>query len=89
MKSTTRVAAFLAAALGATLALATPSGAAPPTPVLPPPSADVFVTTTNAMMRPSDVPASLLPDAAWSVGYQSPPGGQDPFPVCVYVPNSR
>ena len=88
MKSTTRVAAFLAAALGATLALATPSGAAPPTPVLPPPSADVFVTTTNAMMRPSDVPASLLPDAAWSVGYQSPPGGQDPFPVCVYGPNS-
>ena len=44
MKSTTRVAAFLAAALGATLALATPSGAVAPTSVLPPPSADVFVT---------------------------------------------
>lgn len=79
---------MLAAALVATLALATPSGAAQPSPVLPPPTADVFVTTTNAMMRPGDVPASLRPKGAWSVGYQSPPGGQDPFPVCVYGPNA-
>ncbi len=86
MMSTTRVAAFLAAALGATIAVATPSGAAPPSPVLPPPSADVVVSTSNAMMRPSDVPASLLPDEAWSVSYLSPPGGQDPYPVCVYSP---
>ena len=78
----------LAALLAATFALATPSGAAQPDPVLPPPSADVFVTTTNAMMRPGDVPASLLPQGAWSVGYQSPPGGQDPFPACVYGRNA-
>lgn len=88
MVSTARVAAFLVAALGAAFALATPSGAAQPSPVLPPPSADVFVTTTNAMMRPGDVPTSLLPKDAWSVGYQSPPGGQDPFPVCVYGRNA-
>lgn len=86
MKSTTRVAAFLAAALSATFALASPSGAAPPNPVLPPPSADVFVATSNAMMRPRDVPTSLLPDEAWSVSYMSPPGGQDPYPVCISSP---
>jgi hypothetical protein len=86
MKSTTRVAGFLAVALSATFALATPSGAAPPSPVLPPPSADVFVATSNAMMRPSDVPTSLLPDEAWSVSYMSPPGGQDPYPVCISSP---
>ena len=80
MKSTTRVAAFLAAALSATLALATPSGAAPPSPVLPPPSADVFVTTSNAMMRPSDVPASLLPDEAWSVSYHESARRPGPVP---------
>jgi hypothetical protein len=68
------------------ITLATPSGAAPPSPVPPPPSADVFISTTNAMLRPSDVPASLLPDEAWSVSYLSPPGGQDPYPVCNYSP---
>lgn len=88
MVSTTRGVTALAALLAATMALATPSAAAQPDPVLPPPSADVFVSTTNAMMRPGDVPASLLPKGAWSVGFQSPPGGQDPFPVCVYGRNS-
>jgi hypothetical protein len=88
MVSTARGVTTLAAVLAATMALATPSGAAPSDPVLPPPSADAFVSTTNAMMRPGDVPASLLPEGAWSVGYQSPPGGQDPFPVCVYGRNA-
>jgi len=88
MVSTVRGVTALAALLAATMALTAPSGAAQPDPVLPPPSADVFVSTTNAMMRPGDVPASLLPKGAWSVGYQSPPGGQDPFPVCVYGRNS-
>lgn len=88
MVSTARGATVLAAALAVTLTLATPSGAAQPSPVLPPPSADVLVSTTNAMMRPSDVPSALLPDAAWSVSFQSPPGGQDPFPVCVYGRNA-
>ena len=87
MVSMRRGAAVLATALALTV-LAGPSIAAPSEPVLPPPSADVFVSTTNAMMRPGDVPASLLPKGAWSVGYQSPPGGQDPFPVCVYGRNS-
>lgn len=86
MKSTTRVSVLLSAAMGATIALAAPSGAAPPRPVLPPPSADTFVATSNAMLRPSDVPASLLPDEAWSVSYMSPPGGQDPYPVCISSP---
>jgi hypothetical protein len=46
----------------------------------------VFVTTSNAMLQPADVPPNLLPDEAWSVSYMSPPGGQDPYPVCIYSP---
>jgi hypothetical protein len=86
MRSRNGSASVMAGALVATVALASPAGAVQPPPVQAPPSSQTLVTTTNAMMQPSDVPAPLLSKDAWSVSYTNPPGGQDPTPVCIYGP---
>jgi hypothetical protein len=52
----------------------------------PPPTPDTLVEATNAMMRPGDLTGALsLPVAGrtFSTGFFNPPGGQDPFPVCI------
>lgn len=53
-----------------------------------PPSPSVLTTSTNALLRPADVVGVLATQVSASdsyrVGYMSPPGGQDPLPVCDY-----
>jgi hypothetical protein len=54
----------------------------------PPPSAQQLVAASNAMLQPNEVSGPLLAgttssDRLFSTGFNNPPGGQDPLPVCV------
>ena len=55
----------------------------------PPTSADLS-TATNALMRPADLTgvlaAGITSKDAYRVGYNNPPGGQDPLPICSSGP---
>ena len=76
-----RIGLGLAGAAGFSLVLLAPpamaedSNAAPPTP-------EAASQTTNAMLQPGDVPAVLGSASGVDIGYDIPPGGQDPFPIC-------
>lgn len=76
------VIAGLAISLASPPALATDSQATVPAP-------EVVTQTTNAMVQPDDVPAVLGGASAVNVGYQIPPGGQDPFPLCYRLGDLR
>lgn len=72
------------------LGLMTPAGAAPQ-PVAVPPSPGALTSATNAMLQPGDVTGALaqgkpaMSDAGGlRTGFNAPPGGQDPLPVCAY-----
>lgn len=54
-----------------------------------PPSTEVLTQTTNAMLQPADVPAALGGGQDLSTGYNIPPGGQDPMPLCYGKGNMR
>jgi len=61
------------------------------TPVAPPPTSSALVSATNAMLRGSDVTGPLAKGSSGMsmadtlrTGYNAPPGGQDPMPVCAY-----
>lgn len=75
------VAAALIASFGASASAAEEPVAAPPTP-------SVLTSATNAMLRPAEVVAPLaksqVPSGTnwFQTGFNNPPGGQDPMPVC-------
>lgn len=73
----------------AAVMLAEPVRAAEP-PVAPPPTPVELVAGTNAMLQPGDVNGALAQGTAlmsmpgtFRAGFNAPPGGQDPLPVCV------
>lgn len=47
-----------------------------------PPAVDDLSSVTTALLYPGDVPAALGGGGSISVGYDIPPGGQDPMPMC-------
>ena len=74
----------------ALLALSSPAQAVQP-PVAAPPSPAELVAATNALLQPGDVTGPLTGGTAVlsmsgtvRTGFNAPPGGQDPLPVCVY-----
>lgn len=77
-------------ALALTFTLTPLAQAAPPS-LAPPPTPAELVSATNAMLQPGDV-TGVLTTGSPSVtlgntlrtGFNSPPGGQDPLPVCAY-----
>lgn len=76
-------------AVASALALSTPVFAAEP-PVASPPPPGSLTEATNAMLQPRDVSGALadgepaLWDRSFRTGFNAPPGGQDPLPVCAY-----
>lgn len=75
--------------IAAMMVLAAPVHAAEP-PVAPPPTPAELVAGTNAMLQPGDVTGALAQGTAtmsmpgtFRTGFNAPPGGQDPLPVCV------
>lgn len=76
-----RIGLGLAGAAGFSLVLLAPPALAAD-PQAAPPSPEVASQTTNAMLQPGDVPAVLGSATGIDTGYDIPPGGQDPFPIC-------
>jgi hypothetical protein len=76
----------------ALIAMSMPATQAQESPAFaPPPSAELLVQATNAMMQPADLTGALAVPASgriFATGFNNPPGGQDPFPACV-VPTSN
>lgn len=92
--SATRVVLASAGVLALTISLPPLVQASPtpaPTELAPPPAPAQLVSATNAMLQPGDV-TGVLTKGSPSVtlgntlrtGFNSPPGGQDPLPVCAY-----
>lgn len=80
---------WVGAGIAAMVVLAAPVHAAEP-PVAPPPTPGELVAGTNAMLQPGDVTGALAQGTAtmsmpgiFRTGFNAPPGGQDPLPVCV------
>ena len=65
----------------AAIALTNPAGASPNAQA-PAPSPETLRETTTAMLQPDDMPARLGGPGAQNVGFNIPPGGQDPYPIC-------
>ena len=77
----------LVAGLAASLVLSAPAQAAPE-PVGLTPTPQELVRATNSMLSfDLDPVLAAGSDGRYSTGYNNPPGGQDPLPVCVYGPD--
>jgi hypothetical protein len=81
------------ALLGLTLGIGSISSAhAVEQPLANPPESSSLVAATNSMLQPNDVVGALTKGTSSSAGqinwftsgYNIPPGGQDPMPICVY-----
>ena len=78
----------LVGGLAVTVLAGAPAHAAPE-PVGLPPTTQELVKATNAMLGfDLDPVLSAGSDGTYSTGYNNPPGGQDPLPVCVYGPGN-
>ena len=61
-------------------------------PLASPPDSSSLVAATNSMLQPADVTGALTKGTSssagsinwFTTGYNIPPGGQDPMPLCVY-----
>lgn len=60
----------------------TGSASASPNAQAPAPSPDTLRQVTTAMLQPGDVSARLGGPGEQNIGYNIPPGGQDPYPIC-------
>ncbi|HEV8025392.1 MAG TPA: hypothetical protein VGP37_10970 [Candidatus Nanopelagicales bacterium] len=80
MKRKTLMAVVAAAAVSIT-ALGPGAGAAPE-PTATPPTPQELRQASAAMLQPGMVPAVLGGPGPQQIGYNTPTGGQDPYPVC-------
>lgn len=83
----------LGALLGLSLCVGTMTTAnAAEQPLASPPDSSSLVAATNSMLQPADVTGALTKGTSssagsvnwFTTGYNIPPGGQDPMPLCVY-----